>query len=83
MKATSIKSIFLDYESMIGQSLVVKGWIRSLRDSKTFGFIEFNDGSCFRNLQIVFEDHLENFEEITKIPTGSSIIVEGILVPSE
>jgi len=56
--------------------------VRSLRDSKTFGFIELNDGSYLKNLQIVFEEHLENFAEITKISTGSSIAVEGKLVES-
>ena len=62
---------------------MVNGWVRSLRDSKTFGFIELNDGSYLKNLQIVFEDHLENFSEITKISTGSSIAVEGKLVESQ
>ena len=57
--------------------------MRSLRDSKTFGFIELNDGSYLKNLQIVFEEHLENFAEITKISTGSSIAVEGKLVESQ
>mgnify|MGYP000003247365 FL=1 len=61
----------------------MNGWVRSLRDSKTFGFIELNDGSYLKNLQIVFEDHLENFSEITKISTGSSIAVEGKLVESQ
>lgn len=62
---------------------MVNGWVRSLRDSKTFGFIELNDGSYLKNLQIVFEEHLENFAEITKISTGSSIAVEGKLVESQ
>lgn len=83
MVEKKVSEIAKEYEQLFNQSLEVQGRVRSIRDSKTFGFIEFNDGSCFRNLQIVFEDHLENFEEITKIPTGSSIIVEGILVPSE
>ncbi len=61
----------------------MNGWVRSLRDSKTFGFIELNDGSYLKNLQIVFEDHLENFSEIIKISTGSSIAVEGKLVESQ
>lgn len=62
---------------------MVNGWVRSLRDSKTFGFIELNDGSYLKNLQIVFEEHLENFAEITKISTGSAIAVEGKLVESQ
>jgi asparaginyl-tRNA synthetase len=69
MKATSIKSIFEGYESMIGSDLVIKGWIRSLRDSKTFGFIEVNDGSYLKNLQVVFNNDLNNFDEICKFTT--------------
>ena len=68
---------------MIGQSLLVKGWIRSLRDSKTFWFIEVNDWSYLKNLQVVFNDNLANFAEICKFTTGSSIEVEGELVKSE
>ena len=83
MKATSIKSIFQGYESMIGSDLVIKGWIRSLRDSKTFWFIEVNDGSYLKNLQVVFNNDLNNFDEICKFTTWSSIEVHGKLVKSE
>jgi asparaginyl-tRNA synthetase len=69
MKATSIKSIFQNYESMIGSDLVIQGWIRSLRDSKTFGFIEINDGSYLKNLQVVFNNDLNNFDDICKFTT--------------
>jgi asparaginyl-tRNA synthetase len=54
---------------MIGSDLVIKGWIRSLRDSKTFGFIEVNDGSYLKNLQVVFNNDLNNFDEICKFTT--------------
>ena len=83
MQATSIKTLYKEYKSLIWSEILVNGWVRSLRDSKTFGFIELNDGSYLKNLQIVFEDHLENFSEITKISTGSSIAVEGKLVESQ
>ena len=83
MKATSIKTIFQNYEEMIGENLVIKGWIRSLRDSKTFWFIEVNDGSYLKNLQVVFNDNLNNFAEICKFTTGSSIEVHWELVKSE
>ena len=83
MQATSIKTLYKDYKSLIWSEILVNGWVRSLRDSKTFGFIELNDGSYLKNLQIVFEEHLENFAEITKISTGSSIAVEGKLVESQ
>ena len=83
MQATSIKTLYKEYKSLIWSEILVNGWVRSLRDSKTFGFIELNDGSYLKNLQIVFEEHLENFAEITKISTGSSIAVEGKLVESQ
>lgn len=83
MQATSIKTIYNSYESLIGTEILVNGRVRSLRDSKTFGFIELNDGSHLKNLQVVFEDHLENFADICKIGTGSSIAVEGKLVASQ
>lgn len=83
MVTTSIKTIYQTHESLIGSQLVVKGRIRSVRDSKTFGFIELNDGSYLKNLQVVFESGLQNFDEICKFTTGSSIEVHGELVKSE
>ena len=83
MQTTSIKTIYKSYESLIGSKIIVNGRVRSLRDSKTFGFIELNDGSYLKNLQIVFESNLNNFEEICKFTTGSSIEVQGELVKSE
>ena len=66
MQTTSIKTIYKSYESLIGSKIIVNGRVRSLRDSKTFGFIELNDGSYLKNLQIVFEQELENFNEVVK-----------------
>lgn len=83
MQTTAIKTLYHSYETLIGNQIIVNGWIRSLRDSKTFGFIELNDGSHLKNLQVVFESDLENFEEITKFSTGSSIQVQGELIKSE
>lgn len=83
MSTTSIKTLYQRYESLFGSQLIVKGRIRSLRDSKTFGFIELNDGSYLKNLQVVFESDLQNFDEICKFTTGSSIEVQGELVKSE
>lgn len=82
MKNTLIKEIFRSPETSIGQKIKISGWIRTLRSSKNFGFIEVNDGSFFKNLQIVFEEKLENFEEICKYSIASSIEVEGILTES-
>ena len=63
-----------------GAPLELKGWVRTVRDSKAFAFIELNDGSAFKNLQIVCEGTLPNFDEVTRITTGSAITVSGRLV---
>lgn len=77
---TLIKHIYSNPGDFTGKDVNVAGWVRTVRDSKTFGFIEINDGSFFKNLQIVFEDgKIENFKEIAKLPVGSSIRVTGIL----
>jgi len=77
-----IRHIFQNSEKLIGQKIEVKGWARTTRSSKTFGFIELNDGTFFKNLQVVFEESLPNFKEIEKLPLGSAIAVEGELVKS-
>ncbi|WP_163183957.1 asparagine--tRNA ligase [Neobacillus sedimentimangrovi] len=77
MKVTLIKDLYRNTESFIDQKVQVSGWIRTIRDSKAFGFIELNDGSFFKSVQIVFDDKLENFKEIAKLPISSSIKVEG------
>ncbi len=59
------------------------GWVRTIRDSKTFGFIELNDGSFFKNVQIVFDDKLKNFSEIQKVSISSSLIVKGKVLKTE
>ncbi|TYQ16118.1 UNVERIFIED_CONTAM: asparaginyl-tRNA synthetase [Acetivibrio alkalicellulosi] len=81
MKTTVIKSLYRDGKDYFNKEIVVAGWVRTIRDSKTFGFIELNDGSFFKNIQIVFEEeNLDNFKEIAKLPVGSSIIVSGQLL---
>ena len=83
MENTLIKDLFRNKEKYAGKEIKVSGWIRTLRDSKTFGFIELNDGSFFKNLQIVFNDTLDNFKEVSKLTISSSIIVTGKLVITE
>lgn len=83
MKTTAIKTIYQGYEQLFDQDMIIKGRIRSLRVSKNFGFIEVNDGSYLKNLQVVFDTSLDNFEEIAKYPTGSSLEIQGTLVQSE
>ena len=80
MQTTSIRSLYLNKEMQKEGTLTVAGWVRTVRDSKTFGFIELNDGTFFKSLQIVFEEHLDNFKEVAKLGVGSAIIVTGELV---
>jgi asparaginyl-tRNA synthetase len=79
---TTVKKIFADPGQLLNQELEVRGWIRTQRESKNFAFIELNDGSCFKNLQVVYGDSLANFNEVAKYPLGTSLKVTGKLVPS-
>ncbi len=80
MKTTLIKSLYRETEKHLNTSVQITGWIRTLRNSKAFGFIEVNDGSFFKNVQIVFEDTLPNFKEISKLPICSSLSIVGKVV---
>ena len=72
-----IKDLFRNTDKYVNTSVKVSGWVKTLRDSKTFGFIELNDGSFFKNIQIVFDNTLSNFEDICKLTISSSIKVTG------
>ncbi|HPQ47566.1 MAG TPA: asparagine--tRNA ligase [Clostridia bacterium] len=75
-----VKEIYGNPKEYNNTSVVLMGWVRTVRSSKNFGFIELNDGSFFKNIQIVFEDgRLPNFSEIEKLTVGSSIVVRGVL----
>ncbi len=65
------------------EKVLVKGWVKTRRDAKDFSFIELNDGSCLKNIQIIANNNLKNYEEIKKITTGSSLAVTGALVESK
>jgi len=80
MEKTTVRNIFKNTDNYIGKDVTLSGWVRTLRDSKTFGFIELNDGTFFKNLQIVFDDELENFNDVLKTSISSSITVSGTLV---
>lgn len=80
MELTEIRELYRNMEEYIGKKITVGGWIRSIRDSKTFGFIVVNDGTFFEPLQIVYGDKLENFEEIGRLNVGAAIVVTGTLV---
>ena len=80
MKSILIKDIYRNTEKYAGQIITIEGWIRTLRASKAFGFIEVNDGSFFKNLQVVFEEGLKNFTDISKLSISTAIRVEGELI---
>ncbi|MBU5486344.1 asparagine--tRNA ligase [Clostridium sp. MSJ-11] len=80
MEKVSVKQLFRNTEEFISKEVSICGWVRTERMSKAFGFIELNDGSFFKNIQVVFNDELSNFEEISKLSISSSIIVEGKVV---
>src|SRR6058998_4261151 len=65
------------------ESIRVQGWVRTRRDSKDFSFIELNDGSCLRNLQIIAKNSLANYGDVQRLTTGASVIVRGVLVASQ
>jgi asparaginyl-tRNA synthetase len=79
-KLITVKELYKDSEKYIDKDIAVGGWVRSVRDSKTFGFIVLHDGTAFNTLQIVYGDALENFKEISSLNVGASIIVRGTLV---
>ncbi|MBP3591178.1 MAG: asparagine--tRNA ligase [Clostridia bacterium] len=80
MKRQLIKEIFASPESFGGKSITVGGWVRNLRDSKAFGFIDLNDGSFFKSIQVVFErDRVENYDAIAAQNVGAALVVTGIL----
>ena len=80
MQLTTVKELFRDREKYLNKEVHVGGWIRSIRDSKAFGFIVLNDGTCFDTLQIVYHDTMDNFAEVSKLNVGAAIIVKGTLV---
>lgn len=81
MDLTTVKSIYRETAEYANKEVTLGGWIRTMRVSKNFGFIELNDGSFFKNIQIVFEaDKLSNYEEISKQNVGAALIVKGLLV---
>ena len=83
MKNVLVKELYRNTNEFSNKSVTLQGWVRTVRDSKTFGFIELNDGSFFKNVQIVFNDTLNNFSDICKLTISSAISVTGKLVITE
>ena len=80
MELINIRDLFRDKEKYLGNKVTVGGWVRRVRDSKTFGFIVVNDGTFFEPLQVVYHDTMENFAQISRLNVGAAIIVTGTLI---
>ena len=83
MKIITVKNLYKETNKYLNQKITFEGWVKTVRGSKSFGFIEINDGTFFNNVQIVYTDKLENFEEISKLTISSSIKVTGLLVETQ
>ena len=80
MKRIEIKHLNETYKDLTGTEVQICGWVRTIRDNKNFGFIEINDGSFFKNLQVVFDKSLDNYSEISHLNIGSALRVKGRVV---
>ena len=82
MELVTVREIYRDTEKYLNQKITVGGWLRSVRDSKTFGFLVLHDGTFFETLQIVYHDKMENFAQVSKLNVGAAVIVTGTLIPT-
>ena len=80
MNLVTVRDIYRRREEYLGKEISIGGWVRSVRDSKSFGFIVVSDGTFFETLQVVYHDDLANFDEISHMNVGTAIIVKGTLV---
>ncbi len=82
MNIINIRDIYRDRSAYLNQTVSVGGWVRSIRNSKTFGFMMVNDGTFFEPLQVVFGEGLSNFDAVSRLNVGAAVIVTGTLVPT-
>lgn len=80
MQLTTVRELYKDRDKYVGQAVEIGGWLRNIRDSKTFGFLVINDGTYFQTLQVVYTDKLNNFNDISKLNVGAAVIIKGTLV---
>ena len=78
----SVRDLYRHQEDYAGKTVTVGGWVRSIRDSKTFGFMVLSDGTFFEQLQVVYADKLDNFNQISKLNVGAAVIVTGVVTPT-
>lgn len=77
-----LKDIYENIDQYLNKTVTLEGWIRNHRKQKTFGFIDFYDGTCFKSMQLIYNNELSNFEDITKMHIGSAISATGTIIPS-
>ena len=80
MDMVNVRDLFRKQEEYVDQTVTIGGWVRSIRNSKNFGFIVVNDGTFFEPVQVVYSNVLENFDDVEKLNVGAAIIVTGKLV---
>ena len=83
MHTTLVKTLYRETEKYLDKEVHLSGWVRKIRDQKNFGFIELNDGSFFKGVQVVFDNNLSNFDEVAKLSIASSIYVTGKVIRSQ
>ena len=78
----NIRDLYREQKEYLEKEVMIGGWLRSKRDSKSFGFLVINDGTFFEPLQVVYSDQLSNFEAISKLNVGAALIVKGVVTPT-
>ena len=82
MDLVNIRDLYREQKEYLEKEVMIGGWLRSKRDSKSFGFLVINDGTFFEPLQVVYSDQLSNFEAISKLNVGAALIVKGVVTPT-
>lgn len=82
MKLVTVRELFKEQDKYLNKEVCIGAWVRSNRDSKNFGFLSLSDGSYFEQIQVVYHDSLDNFQQIAKTNVGAALIITGILVPT-
>jgi len=80
MQLTTVRELYRDSAAYMDKEVTIGGWVRNIRDSKSFGFLVINDGTYFQTLQVVYHDTMANFAEISALNVGAAVIVRGMLV---
>ncbi len=82
MELINIRDIFRNRDTWLNRTISIGGWVRSIRNSRSFGFMMINDGTFFEPLQVVFADGLANYDAVSRLNVGAAVIVTGVLIPT-